>query len=126
MVWCALSDVAKWPEWLPVVSKVEPLDGERLSIGSRFVVHQPELRPVTWVVTELAERSRFVWVALTRPIHARRTQRSSPIFDRLKGDLAVFFQGLLGPIMGRMFRSMTESNLAQEAASLKQRVEAAP
>ncbi|MCL2658208.1 MAG: SRPBCC family protein [Betaproteobacteria bacterium] len=123
-VWRALSDVAKWPEWLPTVLKVEPLDGERLSVGSRFVVHQPKLRPATWVVTELAETGRFVWVArspglvmLAEHDIAQHSSTASRVTLRFS------FNGLLGGVMGRMFRSMTESYLAQEAASLKQRVE---
>jgi len=125
-VWRALSDVSKWPEWLPTVSKVEPLDGERLSIGSRFVVHQPKLRPATWVVTELAE-TRFVWVARSPGLvmlaeHSVAPQSSTTS----KVTLRYSFNGLLGGILGRMFRSLTESYLAREAAALKQRVEATP
>jgi len=126
LVWRVLSDVARWPEWLPTVSKVEPLDGERLSIGSRFVVHQPRLRPATWVVTELAETGRFVWVARSLGLvmlAEHSVAQQSPITSTVT--LRFSFNGLLGGIMGRMFRSLTESYLAREAASLKQRVEAA-
>jgi hypothetical protein len=36
------------------------------------------------------------------------------------------FAGMLGGIIGRVFRSVTESYLAQEASALKRRVEGTP
>lgn len=126
-VWRVLSDVSKWPDWLPTVSKVEPLDDQDLRIGSRFVVHQPRLRPNTWIVTELAEGGRFVWVAHTPGLcmiaeHTVSLHASA----NSKVILRFSFHSLLGGIVGRMFRSVTERYLAQEAASLKRRVDAAP
>ena len=126
VVWRVLSEVSRWPEWLPTVSTVEPLDGKVLSIGSRFVVYQPKLRPATWVVTELAER-RFVWVArspgLVMVAAHTVTQRSSATSEVI---LRFSFNGLLGGIIGRVFRSVTQNYLAQEASALKQRVEGTP
>ena len=126
VVWRVLSEVSRWPEWLPTVSTVEPLDGKVLSIGSRFVVHQPKLRPATWVVTELAERH-FVWVArspgLVMVAEHTVTQHSSATSRVI---LRFSFNGLLGGIIGRVFRSVTQNYLAQEASALKQRVEGTP
>lgn len=126
-VWCVLSDVCRWPDWLPTVLKVEPLDGEDLRIGTRFVVHQPKLRPNTWTVAELAEAGRFVWVARTPGLvmvaeHTVTRQSSATS----KATLRFSFNGLLGGIVDHLFRAVTENYLAQEAASLKRRVEATP
>jgi len=32
-VWQVLSDVARWPQWLPTVTRVVPLDGEAIVVG---------------------------------------------------------------------------------------------
>jgi uncharacterized membrane protein len=124
-VWCVLSDVSAWPEWLPTVAKVEPLDAKKLSLGSRFVVHQPKLRPATWKVTELDPPHHFAWVARSLGVEMRAehtVSQGSGVASRVV--LRFTFAGVLGGVLGRLFRSVTESYLAQEAASLKQKVEA--
>lgn len=123
-VWRVLSEVVAWPEWLPTVAKVEPPGEGSLRLGSRFVVHQPKLRPTTWTVSECEQPGRFVWVARSPGIemvaeHAV-TQHSASASQVI---LRFTFNGLLGGLLGRLFRSITESYLAQEAAALKQRVE---
>jgi uncharacterized membrane protein len=123
-VWRVLSDVSQWPMWLPTVSRVEPLDGNSLRLGARFVVHQPKLRPATWTVSELDEPRRFVWVARSpgvRMVAEHAVTPDSPATSRVV--LRFSFGGLLGGIIGKSFSTIAQNYLAQEAASLKQRVE---
>jgi uncharacterized membrane protein len=123
-VWAVLSDVAAWPDWLPTVDSVQPLDGIPLNVGSRYVVRQPKLRPATWVVTELEPPRRFVWVARSpglRMVAEHTVEEGTSGTSRVV--LRFSFAGLLGGLVGRLFRSVTESYLAQEATSLKRRVE---
>jgi uncharacterized protein YndB with AHSA1/START domain len=124
-VWRVLSDVAGWPEWLPTVPKVEPLDETPLSVGSRFVVHQPKVRPATWVVSEIDPPRRFVWVARSPGIE---TVADHTVTEDSPGTASVVlrlsFSGFLGSFVGNLFGTLTRTYLAQEAASLKQRVEA--
>ena len=124
VVWRVLSDVATWPLWLPTVTKVVALDAAPLALGSRFVVHQPGLRPATWRVTELEAPSRFTWEA--RSPGLRMVARHS-VVAREEGASAVLlqfsFEGPLGGILGRLFRSVTQRYLAQEAAALKSKAE---
>ena len=124
-VWRALSDVTAWPDWLPTVVKVEPLDGQGLSLGARFVIQQPKLRPTTWVVSELQQPRRFVWVARApglKMIAEHTVEDDVPAKSTVI--LRFSFTGLLGGIIGRVFHAITKRYLAQEAASLKQTVEA--
>jgi uncharacterized membrane protein len=123
-VWRVLSDVVQWPQWLPTVASVEALDQKTLHVGSRFVIHQPKLRPATWTVSEIEELRRFAWVARSPGLHMvaeHSVTKDSPATSRVV--LRFTFAGLLGGIIGRLFSSLTRSYLAQEAASLKQRVE---
>ncbi|HEX6995382.1 MAG TPA: SRPBCC family protein [Gammaproteobacteria bacterium] len=123
-VWSVLSDVANWPNWLPTVTRVVPLDGAAIAPGARFVVYQPKLRPATWKVTRLEAPHLFVWEARSPGLHmlaehvvTPRPPDSSAVFLRFS------FGSLLGGLMGKLFRSIIEHYLAREAASLKIRAE---
>ena len=126
VAWTRLCDVASWPDWLPTVSRVEPLDGRELRPGGRFVVHQPKLRPTTWVVSELDPPRRFVWVAQApgvRMIAEHDVDDAGP--GRSRVTLRFSFAGLFGGLAGRLMRSLVERYLAIEAGTLKERSEAA-
>jgi uncharacterized membrane protein len=123
-IWRILSDVASWPEWLPTVTTVESLDTKTLTPGSRFVVRQPKLRPATWVVTELFPPTRFAWIARSPGLAMTAEHMVDPQTPSASKVLLRFsFSGPLGGIIGRLFRSITERYLQQEAASLKLKAE---
>ncbi len=123
-VWRVLAAVVAWPGWLPTVNSVQPLDGSQLKVGFRFVVRQPRLRPATWTVTELEPLRRFVWQARSPGLLmvAEHTVEESPP-GKSRVILRFSFDGFLGPLIGRLFRSVTERYLSQEVASLKRKVE---
>jgi len=123
-VWHVLSDVANWPQWLPTVTKVVPLDCASMAPGSRFVVHQSKLRPATWKVTKVESPRCFVWVAHSLGLQMVAEHTVTPLaLGSSAVRLRFSFDGLLGGIIGRLFRSITEHYLAQEAAALKNSVE---
>ena len=62
-VWSVLVDVANWPSWNQSVREVELLDGSEVSMGSRFKVSQPRMRPLLWKVTKLEPGRSFSWSA---------------------------------------------------------------
>ena len=123
-VWYVISDVANWPRWLPTVTKVTPLDSTSIAPGSRFVVHQPKLRPTTWKVTQIEAPHRFVWEARSPGLLMVAEHAITPEASGSSAVLLRFsFGGLLGGLIGSLFRSITERYIAQEAASLKSTVE---
>ncbi len=123
-VWRVLSAVAAWSQWLPTVSSVEPLDGDPLKLGSRYTVRQPKLRPATWVVTELKPPHFFVWRARSPGLLMIATHAIEEVPSGGSHVMLSFeFVGLLGAPLGWLFRAITERYLAQEAASLKLKVE---
>ena len=123
-VWRVLAEVVAWPKWLPTVSSVEPLDGRALKVGSRYAVRQPKLRPATWVVTKFEPPRCFVWQARSPGlllVAEHTVEESLP--GKSQVNLRFSFTGLLGVPIGLLFRSVTESYLSQEVASLKLEVE---
>ncbi|HXS83271.1 MAG TPA: SRPBCC family protein [Methylomirabilota bacterium] len=123
-VWRVLADVAAWPKWLPTVASVESLDGNPLVLGNRYRVRQPRLQPVTWTVTELEPSSRFSWQARTPGLRMSADHMVSGDSSG-KSDVVLRFSfaGPLGPLVGAVYRAITERYMATEAAKLKQKVE---
>lgn len=125
VVWRRLSDVAAWPQWLPTVTSVEPLDGAALVPGARFAVRQPRLRPAVWEVTQVGS-GRFEWVS--RSPGLRMVAQHTVLAQAAGGvrvELRFSFAGLLGGLAGRLFGSVTRRYVATEAAALKRACEAA-
>ena len=42
-VWNVLTDVGRWPEWTPTVTRVERLDLGPFQVGSTVMIRQPKL-----------------------------------------------------------------------------------
>lgn len=123
-VWNVLSDVVRWPQWLPTVAKVIPSDVSELHVGSRYQVHQPRLRPLIWTVTEAVPMVGFTWE--TRSIGLRMVARhhmQTSACGQVRVVLQYTFAGFLSPIISLLFGGVTESYLAQEARALKRRCE---
>jgi len=124
-VWRTLSEVAAWAEWLPTVTGVQALDARPLAVGRRYAVRQPKLQPVTWHVTELEAGRRFTWQARSPGL----LMISEHVVDEERPGtsdvvLRFSFSGLLGGLVGGLYREITERYIATEAATLKQKVEA--
>src|SRR5579859_7057652 len=61
-VWKVLSDVERWCDWTPTVVEIVPLKGSKLSLGAKYRVTQPKLRPAIYEVTECVPNKAFTWV----------------------------------------------------------------
>jgi uncharacterized membrane protein len=123
-VWEVLRDVERWPEWTSTVTSVRRLDDGPLAVGSRARIEQPRIPPTEYVVTELEPSRSFTWVA-TGP-GVRTTARH--LLEALgtggtRVTLAVEQAGLVGAVMGRFYRRLTDRYLATEAEGIKARSE---
>jgi uncharacterized membrane protein len=123
-VWEVLADVERWSEWTETVTAVSRLDGGPLRSGSRAKINQPKIPETEYVVTEFEPGRCFTWVATgpgvtTTARHALEPLPGGGTRVRLSVDQA----GLVGVVMGRFYRRMTDRYLANEAAGLKARCE---
>ena len=123
-VWEVLCEVERWPEWAPTVTSVRRLDDGPLAVGSRVRVEQPRIPPTEYVVTELEPSRSFTWVANGPGI---RTTARHLLEERGPGStrvtLAVEQSGVLGVVMGRFYRRLTDRYLTAEAEGIKARSE---
>ena len=122
-VWDILSDAERWPEWTPTVRSVTLHDGP-LRVGATATIDQPRVPTVTWTVTSLTPGQSFTWEsggpgARTVAHHAVEARAD----DRCRVTLSVSQHGLVGSVVGRLYRGLTDRYLALEAAGLKDRAE---
>lgn len=123
-VWNALANVTVWPEWLPTVLEVQPLAGQVLSVGAKFKIIQPKLRPTVWEVTELHPGENFAWQASSPGLILWANHTVVELPDRRSEVLLEFrFSGILAPLIALLAGSVTKRYLAIEVASIKRRAE---
>ena len=119
-VWEVLTDVERWPEWTESVTGVRLLDPGPLAIGSRVEVSQPRIPTGTYTVTALERDSSFTWEQRQPGSKVSAHHVCTPLRDgRTRAELRVVMTGVLGGVVGRLYRGLTDCYLALEAAGLK-------
>lgn len=125
-VWDVLVDVERWPEWTESVTSTTPLDDGPLAVGSRVEVSQPRIPTGTYTVTSLEHGTSFTWEQRQPGSVVVAHHDSTPLpGGGTRVELRVVMSGLLGGVVGRLYRRLTERYLGMEAAGLKARAESA-
>lgn len=122
-VWAVLSDVSRWPEWMPTVSAVEALDAPELSPDRRFRVSQPKLKPTVWRVLAVDAPRSFAWEARSPGLRMFADHRvASGAHGATDVTLEFRFEGWVGAIVGRLYGRLVRQYLETEAVSLRKRM----
>ena len=124
-VWEVLVDVERWPEWTESVSDVRLLDEGPLAVGSRVEISQPSIPTGTYTVTTLEPPRTFIWEQRQPGSKVSAHHECVALPDGgTRVELRVVMTGLIGGVVGRLYRKLTQRYLAMEAAGLKLRAEA--
>jgi carbon monoxide dehydrogenase subunit G len=127
VVFAVLTDIERWPEWTPTVTRVERLDGASLplAMNNRIRIVQPKVPPAEWTVTALEAGRGFRIMSRSPGATVVADHWAEPLGDgqRSRVTLSVTFSGWLGRMIARMMRGLNERYLAEEAAGLKRRSE---
>ncbi len=118
-VWEVMSDGERWAEWTPSVTSVEIFD-KPLRVGTRALIHQPELPPAKFKVTALEPGRSFTWgtgIPGIVYVHAHHSVEPGPLGAR--ATLRLHFGGLLGGVMGKKYTELNNRYLRMEIAGLK-------
>jgi len=120
-VLAVLCDVERWPEWTSTMTSVRRMDDGPFAVGSRARVRQPKLLAAVWQVTELDEKRSFTWVTRSPGVQleARHWVEAGRAGSRVT--LSFRFSGLLGPVVARLYRGLSQRYLATEAEGLRKR-----
>ncbi|MGE0355030.1 MAG: SRPBCC family protein [Gemmatimonadales bacterium] len=123
--WALMADVLRWPEWLPTVTSVQPLGPGVLTLGARYRITQPRLRPAVWKVVGLEPQRSFSWETRSPGVRALADHSVRPLPDGSTSlTLRVRFSGPLSPLARVLAGRLTREYVAREATLLKRRVEA--
>jgi uncharacterized protein YndB with AHSA1/START domain len=123
-VWTVLVDVERWPEWTDSVSRIRPLDAGPLDVGSRVEISQPRIPTATYTVTALEPGHAFSWEQQQPGSRVSAHHECTQLPDGgTRVELRVVMSGVVGGVMGLLYRRLTERYLATEAAGLKARAE---
>jgi hypothetical protein len=126
VVFAVLSEIERWPEWTPTVTRVERLDdaGGSLAVGSRLRIVQPRVPPAEWTVTALEPGRGFRIVSRSPGATVEADHWAEPDgADRARVTLSVTFSGFMGRLVGWMMQGLNKRYISQEAAGLKRRSE---
>ncbi|MEA2502067.1 MAG: hypothetical protein QOD01_2178 [Actinomycetota bacterium] len=122
-VWMALTDVERWPEWTPSMTRVERLDPGPFQVGSTARIKQPRFPAVVWRVTELEPGQSFSWTASGSGVTTLAGHRITPRGDGVEVTLSVRQTGPLAWLAGLITSRLTQRYVQMEANGLKRRSE---
>lgn len=122
-VWQVMSDVERWDEWTPSITKIKRLDNGSFAVGSRALVRQPKLPPALWKVAAIEPGRSFTWISVAPGLRAIGHHGVEPTATGSRATLLLELQGIFGGIWGRLTRRLTERYLIFEANGLKARSE---
>jgi hypothetical protein len=114
------------PDWTQSRPTVKPLDPGELREGSRVRIKQPKLAPTTMTITHIERDKCFTWRTRAPGLEVTATHTIIPQGKGSRVVLSLYFDGLVGGIIGRATRSLNERYIAFEAAGLKKRSENPP
>ena len=125
-VWEVLGDLETWPQRIETVDVVELLTPPPVATGSRVRLKQPKLPEGTWDITvwdppsyfEFRQKSGGVTTVAGHRVEALEERRS-----RLR--LTLEMRGLLVPVVGRLYKDLTNRYMAIEAEGVKRAAESA-
>jgi hypothetical protein len=106
----------------PTVVEIKPLSNKGLSVGARYQVIQPKLRPAVYEVTKCTPNEEFTWVQKLPGGAMIADHRLTPHGDGTEVELSFTSKGLLATVLGTLFSKMITDYVRTEARSLKTRV----
>jgi hypothetical protein len=123
-VWDVLTDLEAWPQRIETVDVVELLTPAPIGEGSRVRLKQPKLPEGIWDVTVWQAPSFFEWRQQSSGVTSVAGHRVEALGDgRSRLNLELEMNGVLIPIIGRLYRGLTNRYMTLEAEGMKRAAE---
>ncbi len=119
-----LSDLEAWPRRIVTVDLVELLTPAPIGEGSSVRLRQPKLPEGTWHITVWDAPSYFEWTQKASGITNVAGHRVEALGEgRARLTLTLDMRGLLIPVVGRLYRGLTDRYMGLEAEGTKRAAE---
>jgi hypothetical protein len=122
-VYAVITDIDRWHEWTPSISSVKRIDGNPFAVGTRVLIKQPKLPPALWTIDSIDPGKGFTWVSRAPGLRVTGIHTVEPAGTGSRAVLGLHYEGVLGALLARMTRGITERYIAFEAQGLKARSE---
>ena len=122
-VYEVMADTERWQEWTPSVTSIRRLDSGPFVVGSRALIRQPKFPPALWTVTAIDGKRSFTWMNRAPGIKVIAHHSVDTVGRVSRATLSLRYEGLLGGLLARMTRRITNRYLVMEANGLKRRSE---
>jgi uncharacterized protein YndB with AHSA1/START domain len=122
-VWGIMADPERWHEWTPSVRSIRLLDKGPLAVGTRALIRQPKFPPAVWTITAIVPGKSFTWKSGAPGIWVYAHHSVESTGGGTRATLTLHYEGLLGGLMARLTRGITNRYLGYESAGLKRRAE---
>ncbi|HET7821014.1 MAG TPA: SRPBCC family protein [Ornithinibacter sp.] len=119
-LWSTISAVRDWPQWLPTVDAVTPLDPARPDeVGASYTVEQPGLPKAVWTITAWEEGRSFTWESRSPGIRSVGTHTLLPsAHGSTTIELGIAWSGVLAPLVRLALGRKSLDYVTREAAAL--------
>lgn len=122
-VWEVMTDIERWPEWTPSVTRAEMLTEGPLVQGARARLLQPKAPSAVWTVTSVEPGAAFTWETSSPALTSIASHRIERTGDGSRVTLSVTHSGLFAVLLGWWLGPLTRRYIAMEAQGLKARSE---
>lgn len=120
IVWSAVRDITRWPQFIASMDTVTPLDDEPLDVGSQVRIKQPRMPAMVWLVTAWDEGKSFTWQTRSAGVLTTGLHTVAPRDDGgTTLTLGIEQTGALAPLIGLLSGARTRRYVGIEGASLK-------
>lgn len=118
-MWAAISDIRRWPDWLPTVRSVTPITPDQPDgAGSTYLVRQPRLPTARWTITDWRPGAGFTWVSRNPGVRTTATHEVSAADAGSRIALAIRWEGPLAPALRAVYGNLTRRYVTTEAETL--------
>lgn len=122
-IWPILMDFGRWSEWTKSIAGIEAIDGNPVSIGSKWRITQPKLAPAVWTITAIDEYQSFTWGSSGPGVKFEALHRLESTPSGTLLTLGIETRGPLSWLLALIYGKLTQTYIEMEAAGLKKRCE---
>ena len=118
-----MTDVERWHEWTPSITRITRKHSGPLSMGETATVRQPKFPPAMWTVNEITPGRSFSWFNRAPGLKVTGFHGAEPTASGSRATLALTYEGIFGGLLAKMTEGITKRYLEMEANGLKARAE---